>query len=105
MEERDHWFTKVKAHVELHHAITGRKTLILGHSWGANVAMNFLYGVEALQPGWVEEHIATFVDIGGPLLGAPKSISALLSGMWDSCWREEVVESSIAGVLHLGGTL
>ncbi len=80
MEARDHWFTKVKAHIELQHKLNGRRTLILGHSWGANVVLNMLFSVEEQQPGWVDKHVATFVNIGGPLLGVPKTISALLSG-------------------------
>lgn len=80
METRDRWLSRVKAHIELQRSLTGRRTLILGHSWGATVVLNMLYSLEASSPGWVEDHIATFVNIGGPLLGVPKTVSALLSG-------------------------
>jgi phospholipid:diacylglycerol acyltransferase len=29
---------------------------------------------------WVENHIESFVNIGGPMLGVPKAFAALLSG-------------------------
>jgi len=32
-------------------------------------------------PNWVNEHVEAFINIGGPLLGLPKALSALLSGI------------------------
>ncbi|RHZ45379.1 hypothetical protein Glove_680g74 [Diversispora epigaea] len=29
---------------------------------------------------WINDHVESFVNIGGPLLGLPKALSALLSG-------------------------
>lgn len=80
MEHRDGWFTRLKSHIETTYALNGKKTMVMAHSWGANVFTNFLYWVDTLQPGWVEQHLAVFTNIAGPLLGVSKSLSPLLSG-------------------------
>jgi phospholipid:diacylglycerol acyltransferase len=38
---------------------------------------------------WVDDHIESFVNIGGPLLGVPKAFSALLSG--NKCSTKEPI--------------
>lgn len=45
----------------------------------------FLKWVESDQggkggPNWVNDHIESFVNIGGPLLGVPKAITSMISG-------------------------
>ena len=62
-----------------------RDTNKSSHFTGATVVLYFLKWVESPLggeggPNWVNEHIETFVNIGGPLLGVPKALSALLSG-------------------------
>jgi len=85
LEVRDKYFSKLKATIELAKKIDGKKSVIIGHSMGATVVLYFLKWVESSQggnggPDWVNNHIHTFVNIGGPLLGVPKALSALLSG-------------------------
>lgn len=58
----------------------GQKVLLVAHSWGDNVARNFLYWMEETSPGWVEEHVAVHFNVGGPVLGVPKALTSLLSG-------------------------
>ncbi|KAF0396057.1 Lecithin:cholesterol acyltransferase [Gigaspora margarita] len=53
--------------------------------WGALVILYFFKWAESPLGGnggssWVNNHIEAFVNIGGPLLGVPKTISSLLSG-------------------------
>lgn len=31
-------------------------------------------------PRWTEEHIESFVNIAGPMMGVPKALTAMLSG-------------------------
>ncbi|CAI2164474.1 14450_t:CDS:10 [Funneliformis geosporum] len=69
LEVRDQYFSKLKATLELAKKIDGRKSVVVGHSMGGNGG-----------PNWVNEYIEAFVNIGGPLLGLPKALSALLSG-------------------------
>ena len=52
---------------------------------GAMVTLYFFKWVESSLggnggPNWVNDHVEAFVNIGGPLLGLPKALSALLSG-------------------------
>lgn len=54
--------------------------LVASHSWGDNVFRAFMQWADSVEAGWVERHIATYVNIAGPVLGVPKSIPAFLSG-------------------------
>lgn len=57
-----------------------QKVLIVAHSWGDNVARNFLTWMDEIEPGWVEQHVAVHFNVAGPVLGVPKALTSLLSG-------------------------
>jgi phospholipid:diacylglycerol acyltransferase len=88
LEERDGYFSELKMNIELLKKKTGEPVVITGHSMGAQVVLYFLKWVtvdEADGGGgggsdWVEKNIKDFINISGPLLGVPKSATALLSG-------------------------
>ncbi|KAI8343400.1 Lecithin:cholesterol acyltransferase-domain-containing protein [Chlamydoabsidia padenii] len=85
LEVRDKYFTKLKADIETFKRIHDKKTVLLAHSMGSNVMMYFFKWVQSSEGGnggdqWVENHIESFVNIGGPMLGVPKAFAALLSG-------------------------
>lgn len=87
LERRDGYFSKLKETIELTLRRTGEKTVLVGHSMGAQVIYYFLKWVEAEGPlygnggsSWVNTHIEAFVDVSGTLLGAPKCVPALISG-------------------------
>lgn len=87
LERRDKYFSILKAQVEIQHSLTGEKAVLVAHSMGSQVAYYFMKWVEAEGehfgnggPTWVNDHIDSFIDISGSLLGAPKAIPALLSG-------------------------
>ncbi len=88
LEERDGYFTKLKASIESHHKTSGEKVVLVSHSMGGTVCYYFLQWVvtDTKKGGggggkdWVEKHVHSFVNIAGTLLGVPKSIPALLSG-------------------------
>jgi len=85
LEKRDMFFTKLKFQVELYYKMNGEKVYIVGHSMGSLVSLFFLKWVESENggnagPDWVDKHIQGFVNIAGPILGVPKTISALISG-------------------------
>jgi len=97
LQDRDHYFTKLKMIIEGMKRIHGKKVVVVGHSLGAQVWFYFMKWVEADPnrardgiggftpkrdtPGkWIDEHIESFVNLAGPMLGAPKSISTVLSG-------------------------
>ncbi|AET37873.1 phospholipid:diacylglycerol acyltransferase Ecym_2120 [Eremothecium cymbalariae DBVPG len=87
LELRDQYFSKLKSHIEITYKATGEKSVLIGHSMGAQVIFYFLKWVEADGknygnggPGWVSKHIDSFVNIAGTLLGVPKAVPALISG-------------------------
>ncbi|KAF7721678.1 hypothetical protein EC973_004299 [Apophysomyces ossiformis] len=85
LEVRDRYFTRLKNNIELSKRTSGRKSVVLSHSMGAVIFPYFLKWAESPLGGnggetWVEEHIETFVNIAGPMIGAPKALTAMLSG-------------------------
>ncbi|SAM01260.1 hypothetical protein [Absidia glauca] len=85
LEKRDHYFSRLKSHIEGTTLGTGRKSVVIGHSMGSTVLYYFLKWVESPEGGnggdqWVENHIEHFVNIGGALLGVPKALPSLLAG-------------------------
>ncbi|KAI8093378.1 Lecithin:cholesterol acyltransferase-domain-containing protein [Halteromyces radiatus] len=85
LEVRDKYFTKLKAHLETSKLVHGKKTVFLAHSMGSNVLYYFFKWVESPEGGnggdqWVNDYVESFVNIGGPMLGVPKAMTALLSG-------------------------
>lgn len=90
-EKRDHYFSRMKSNIEYLYETNQRKVVILCHSLGAMAWLHFMKWVEAdtKETGgyggnggknWVDKHIESYVNIAGPLLGAPKSISCIVSG-------------------------
>jgi phospholipid:diacylglycerol acyltransferase len=101
LEKRDGYFTKLKLAIEGHHITSGEKVVLISHSMGGTVTYYFLQWVIAdVKVGgggggknWVEKHIHAFINIAGTLLGAPKSIPALLSGeLKDTAMFSELLE-------------
>ncbi|CAG8545945.1 21111_t:CDS:10 [Rhizophagus irregularis] len=85
LEVRDQYFSKLKATLELAKKVDGKKSVIVSHSMGGLVTLYFFKWVESPTggnggPNWVNDYVEAFVNIGGPLLGLPKALSALLSG-------------------------
>ncbi|KAF2227676.1 Phospholipid:diacylglycerol acyltransferase [Elsinoe ampelina] len=87
LEKRDQYFTRLKSHIELAKTVSGMKVSLLSHSMGSQVLYYFLHWVEAEGesfgnggPNWVEEHVDSWINISGCLLGALKDVPAVLSG-------------------------
>ncbi|TIC14432.1 phospholipid/diacylglycerol acyltransferase [Wallemia mellicola] len=116
LENRDHYFTRVKSRIEMNKKIHGKKTTLVSHSMGGTVLMYFMKWVEAEGYGgggntWVEDHIENLINISGTLLGVPKgdelaiarlqtndliAMTALLSGE-----MKDTVELNPAGAYAL----
>ncbi|KAI9815173.1 MAG: hypothetical protein M1832_005575 [Thelocarpon impressellum] len=81
LEVRDHYFSRLMAYIETTVRISGRKAVLVSHSMGSQVVFYFFHWVEA-QAGksWVEEHIDSWINISGCMLGALKGLPAVLSG-------------------------
>lgn len=87
LERRDRYFSKLKQQIELMRELSGEKVCLIGHSMGSQIVFYFLKWAEAKGenygnggPGWTDKHIGSFVNVAGTLLGAPKSVPALISG-------------------------
>lgn len=85
MEVRDQYFTRLKSHIEVASKVSGKKVTLLSHSMGSQVLYYFLHWVEAEGygnggPAWVEEHVDSWINISGCMLGALKGFPAVLSG-------------------------
>lgn len=91
-EKRDKYYTKLKALIETVKRSTGRKVALVAHSHGGLVIHHFMKWVEAdakkVENGfggnggtdWVDKHIKTIVNVAGPMLGAAKFASCIVSG-------------------------
>lgn len=87
LEIRDRYFTKLKQQVELTYGLSGEKVCLVGHSMGSQIIFYFLKWAEAKGefygnggPGWTDKYVGSFVNVAGTLLGAPKTVPALISG-------------------------
>ncbi|KAI0358723.1 LACT-domain-containing protein [Trametes cingulata] len=85
LEERDGYFSKLRATIEGFVAREKRKVVLAAHSMGSTVIQYFLKWVESPEhgrggPDWVENHIEAFISIAGTHLGVAKAMAAFLSG-------------------------
>ncbi|KAI1979587.1 phospholipid:diacylglycerol acyltransferase [Ophidiomyces ophidiicola] len=85
LETRDHYFTRLKSHIEAAVRLSGKKVVLASHSMGSPVAMFFFKWVENEHhggggPQWVDKHIDSWINISGCMLGATKGLTAVLSG-------------------------
>lgn len=91
LESRDNYFSRMKSTIEFLKNAHKKKVVVLCHSLGMTVWLYFMKWVEAdgsLTGGyggnggnsWIDSHIESLVNIAGPLLGVPKSISCIISG-------------------------
>ncbi|KAL6335338.1 hypothetical protein AAG906_029581 [Vitis piasezkii] len=86
-EARDQTLSRIKSNIELMVATNGgKKAVIIPHSMGVLYFLHFMKWVEAPAPmgggggsDWCAKHIKAVMNIGGPLLGAPKAVPGLLS--------------------------
>lgn len=85
LEHRDQYFSRLQAYIESAVRISDKKVVLLSHSMGAQVLYYFFHWVEAEGyggggPSWVDDHIESWINISGCMLGALKDVPAVLSG-------------------------
>ncbi|KAL4560065.1 hypothetical protein LXL04_032213 [Taraxacum kok-saghyz] len=86
-EVRDQTLSRIKSNIELMVETNGgQKAVIIPHSMGVLYFLHFMKWVEAPAPmgggggsDWCAKHIKAVMNIGGPLLGAPKALAGLFS--------------------------
>ncbi|KAF2802030.1 Phospholipid:diacylglycerol acyltransferase [Mytilinidion resinicola] len=84
-EVRDQYYTRLKAHIETAVKVSDKKVVLLSHSMGSQVLYYFFHWVETKGYGnggtsWVDDHVDSWINISGCMLGAMKGIPAVLSG-------------------------
>ncbi|XP_022156631.1 phospholipid--sterol O-acyltransferase isoform X2 [Momordica charantia] len=85
LEERDLYFHKLKLTFETALKLRGGPSIVFAHSLGNNVFRYFLEWLKLeIAPKhyfeWLDRHIHAYFAVGAPLLGAPDTIKATLSG-------------------------
>ena len=85
LEVRDQYFTRLKSYIETAVSFEGRKVVLTSHSMGSQVMFYFFNWVESELggrggPNWVEDHVDSWINISGCMLGAVKGLTAALSG-------------------------
>lgn len=84
LQQRDGYFSYVVESVTEIVRRTGRKTVFLCHSMGNRVMHYFLNWLDLSFPGygrkWISDHIHTWLAVGAPFLGAPKTVRGVITG-------------------------
>lgn len=85
LEVRDHYFSKLKNHIETAVRLSNQKAVLISHSMGSQVLFYFFHWVASMEHGgggddWVERHVDSWINISGCMLGALKGTPAVLSG-------------------------
>lgn len=85
LEVRDQYFSRLKNYIEVAHKTSGKKAVLVSHSMGSQVLFYFMKWVEHKDhgnggPQWVNDHIDSWINISGCMLGTAKDIPAVLSG-------------------------
>ena len=105
LQERDGYFTRLKASIETMVSLHGVPVAVLAHSYGDQLTRYFLRWVETpTNKGgggggnkWTDKHVAVYVNIAGPMLGIPKAVPSLLSGEM----RDTALLGQLEGLLGL----
>ncbi|RNC52239.1 phospholipid:diacylglycerol acyltransferase [Trypanosoma cruzi] len=80
MHQRDGYYYYLRNQLLYLYEKNGEKVVIISHSYGTDVLIDFLRWSDSHEPGWVDKHMAFWINIGGPVLGVAKSVSAVLTG-------------------------
>ncbi len=83
LEKRDHYFTRLRSHIETAVLTSNEKVVLVSHSMGSQVLFYFFHWVEASGhggPGWVDKYVGSWINVSGSMLGALKGLPAVLSG-------------------------
>ncbi|CAJ1370765.1 unnamed protein product [Effrenium voratum] len=80
LQERDYYFSRLRKEVEELHEEMGEKVVVIAHSMGVNVWFAFMDWIAKADSSWVDRHVHTLANLGGPLLGAMGPLTSLLSG-------------------------
>jgi hypothetical protein len=81
LEERDQYCTRTLQQIETMVQKNAKKVVLVCHSMGCLVGHFLLkYAKNTKGQEWIDEHIDTYVPVGGPHLGAPKALRSFITG-------------------------
>ncbi|KAF8866329.1 LACT-domain-containing protein [Acephala macrosclerotiorum] len=85
LEVRDQYFTRLKMYIEMGLKTSNKKVVLVSHSMGSQVLFYFFHWVASESGGkggdsWVDDHVDSWINISGCMLGALKGVTAVLSG-------------------------
>ena len=102
LEERDGFFSRLKANITAAVQANGEKAVFICHSMGNRTAQYFLEWAAVQDPAWIDQHVHAQLALGGPFLGAPKTVRGLITGDALGLDMFLVMEESIDVATHLG---
>ena len=105
-EIRDQYFSKLVTSIEdIVAQNEGRGVILVPHSMGVRTAQYFLAHAESHHGReWIDKHVHLLMPLGGPFLGAPKSVRGLLSGERLGLEAFLSEDDGLALARHIGAT-
>ena len=82
LETRDQYFTRTLDQIEkMYNKNEQTPVVLIGHSMGCKIAHYLLnFAKQARGQDWIDQYVHTYLPIGAPHLGAPKTLRSLISG-------------------------
>ncbi|RNF01348.1 phospholipid:diacylglycerol acyltransferase [Trypanosoma conorhini] len=80
MHQRDGYYYYLRNQLLYLYQKNNDKVVVISHSYGTDVLIDFLRWSEEREPGWVDKYMEFWVNLGGPTLGVAKAVSAVLAG-------------------------
>ncbi|CBH18356.1 phospholipid:diacylglycerol acyltransferase-like protein, putative [Trypanosoma brucei gambiense DAL972] len=80
IHRRDGYYYHLKNYLMYLYHKNEERVVIVSHSYGSLVVVDFLRWADEHEAGWTNKHVANWINIGGTTMGVSKTVSALLSG-------------------------
>ncbi|KEG09488.1 putative phospholipid:diacylglycerol acyltransferase [Trypanosoma grayi] len=80
MHHRDGHYYYLRNHIEYLYEKNKERVVFISHSYGSCVLVDFFRWTDEHEPGWMDKHVAHWINIGGAVMGVAKSVSAVLAG-------------------------
>ncbi|KAG5510643.1 hypothetical protein JKF63_06941 [Porcisia hertigi] len=78
--ERDGFYYQMRNSLRFLCQKNRNRAVVISHSYGTTVALAFFRWAEQREEGFMDRHIAYYVNVGGVTMGAGKAASAMLFG-------------------------
>lgn len=78
--DRDGFFFQLRNSMRFLCQKNRRRAVVISHSYGATVAVAFFRWAEERETGFMNRHVAYYINLGGTTMGIGKAASALLFG-------------------------